>query len=52
MDKCLPGKTLRKADSDSTTLTCECDFKGTHGTILSCKKNEEIILRVCNQYTK
>ena len=49
VDKCLPGQTLRKANSDSSTLTCECDFKTASKSILSCETDEMIILRVCNQ---
>ena len=50
VDKCLPGKTLRKANNDSATLTCECDFKAASELILSCESDQMIILRVCNQY--
>ena len=44
--ECLPGQTLRKADSDSKGLTCECDFKRSSGLILSCGENDMIILKV------
>ena len=45
VDKCLPGQTLRKANSGSATLTCECDFSKS---LLSCESDKTIILRVRN----
>ena len=49
IETCLPGRTLRKANSDSVSLTCECDYKRTSGSIISCETDETVILKVHNR---